>query len=114
MALTYTKCSTAAHRSQRGIRSGSLGLLARQAQARQEQFAVLGDPQAAGVRYHYRGNSVQTLNDLSGIIEFTHMSIASDQSAIRSRESRILLNREEKFGHCFIEAPTAEIRDAEI
>jgi hypothetical protein len=73
---------------------------------------MLGVSQVAGVRDHDRGNGPQPRDDLSCVVEPTHMRVAGSESAIWVREARILLDREEKFRHRLIEAPADEMRSA--
>jgi len=52
----------------------SSGLLARrQAQTRQPKLAMLGVPNEADVRYHDRGDGPQPPDNLSCVVEPTHM-----------------------------------------
>jgi hypothetical protein len=79
-------------------------------QARQEKLTVLGVPILAGVRYHDAGNAPQPRDNLSCIVEPTHMSVAGREKAMRRREAWILLDREEQLRHGIIEAPSEEMR----
>ncbi len=74
---------------------------------------MLGVPKVAGVRYHDRGDGAQPRDDLSRVVEPTHMGVAGGEKAIRARKARILLDREEQFRHCLIEAPSEEMREAD-
>jgi len=73
---------------------------------------MLRIPQEADVRYHDRSNGPQPLDDLSCVVEPTHMGVAGGETAIRQRESWVLLDREEEVGHGLIEAPADEMRGA--
>src|SRR5208282_3177714 len=90
-----------------GWRSGRLA--GRQAQARQVELAVLGVPVLAEVRYHERRDGAQPRDDLSRVVEPTHMGVAGGERAIRAREAGILLDREEQLRHRLIEAPAEEM-----
>ena len=81
--------------SQRAGGSGSCRFARRQAQAGQPKLAVLGVPQGASVRYHDRSNSPQPLDDLSCVVESTHMRVAGGEIAIWLRAAWILVDREE-------------------
>src|SRR5712671_3424831 len=107
--------NTPPHRQQGSRRDGGSGswrLARRQAQARQQQLALLDVPQEAGVRYDDRSNGAQPRDDLSGVVESTHMGVAGGEKAIRLRVAWILLDREEEFRYCLIEAPSEEMRGA--
>ena len=73
---------------------------------------MLGLPKVADIRYYDRGNDPQPLDDFACVVESTHMGVAGGQNAMRVRLARILLDREEQRRHCFIEAPTDEMREA--
>ena len=94
--------------SRRDGGSGSCRLARRQAQAREVKLAMPGVPLVGAVRYHDRSDGAQPRNDLSCVIEPTHMGVAGGESAVRRREARIILDREKQFRHCFSEAPTEE------
>ena len=64
----------------------------------------------ASVRYHDRGDGAQPRDDLSRVIEPSHMRVAGGEKAIRVREVRIVLDREEQLRHCLVEAPAEEMR----
>src|SRR5271165_3903051 len=101
--------NTPPHRRRGSRRAGgsrSCRLAGRQAQARQEQLAMLGVPQVADVRYYDRGNGSQPRYDLSCVVELAHMGVAGGEKAIRHREAWILVDREDQFRHGLIEAPT--------
>jgi hypothetical protein len=70
---------------------------------------VLRVPQVAGVPDHDRGNSPQPCDDLPSVVEPTHMGIAGGEIAIWVRVARILLDRQEKYRHRLIEAPSQEM-----
>jgi hypothetical protein len=59
-----------------------------------------------------RGNSAQPRDDLSGVVELTHIGVAGGEKAIRLRVAWILLDREKELRHCPIEAPSEEMRGA--
>ena len=90
--------------------SGSCRLTRRQAQARQKQLALLGIPQKAGVRYYDRGYGAQPRDNLSRVVEPTHMGVAGGEHAIRRREAWILLDRKEQIRQGLIKAPAGEMR----
>jgi hypothetical protein len=97
--------------SRRAGGSGSCLLVGRQAQARQVKLPVLGVPQEAGVRRdHDRRNGALPLDDLTCVVEPAHMGAAGGENAIRLREARIVLDREEQFRHGLVEAPAVEMR----
>jgi hypothetical protein len=82
------------------------------AEARQQQLAVVGVSQVAGVRDHDRDNGPQSRNDLSSVVEPTRMGVAGGENARRVREAWIFLDREEQFRYRLIEAPSEEMRGA--
>jgi hypothetical protein len=59
----------------------------RQPQARQQKLAVLSVAKEAGVQYHDSGDGAQPLDNLSGVVEPTHMGVAGGETAIRIREA---------------------------
>ena len=67
---------------------------------------MLGVPQEAGVRYHDRGNGAQPRDDLSCVVEPTHMGVAGgeirDTTAGKLGSSWIARS---SFGTRLIEAP---------
>ena len=85
----------------------------RQAQARQKKLAVFGRSQKDGVRYYDRRNGAQPADDLSCVVKSAHMRITRGEIAIRLREARILLNRQEQFRRGLFEAPAEEVSATE-
>jgi hypothetical protein len=65
---------------------------------------MLRVPEGTGIRYHDRGDYPQPRDDLSRLIEPTHMGVARSEIAIRAREAWILLDRQEQLRLGFIEA----------
>jgi hypothetical protein len=61
----------------------SCRIAGRQAQARQEQLAVLGVPQEASVRYDDGGNGAELLEDFSSVVEPPHIGVAAGESEWR-------------------------------
>jgi hypothetical protein len=92
------------------LKNESRRLAGRQAQARQQQLAVLGIAQVAGVRNHDTGNGAQALDDLPRLVEPADMRVAGGENPIRVRMARILLDREEQFRNRLIEAPVPRAR----
>ena len=92
--------------------SDSCLLAGRQAQTRQEKFAVLSVPQVARIWYHDRGNGVQPLDDRSCVVEPAHMRVAGGENTVRVGVARIILNREEQLRHGLIEAPAEKMGGA--
>src|ERR1700726_3032963 len=82
----------------------------RQAQARQEQLAVLWVPKVACVRYHDGGDRAQPLHNCSCIYKPSHMGVAGGEKLIWMREVWIILDREEQLRHRLVEAASEEIR----
>ena len=70
---------------------------------------MFGIPQVAGVRYHDSGNGPQPLDDLSCVVEPTHMGVAGGENAMRMRVAWILLDPEKQIWHRLIEAPSQEM-----
>src|SRR5271169_3057197 len=110
--IAWSLRATTKPRSRRGGGWRSRRFAGRQAQARQVKLAVLGVPIEAGVRYHERRDGAQPRDDLSRVVEPTHMGVAGGERAIRAWEAGILLDREEQLRHGLLEAPTAEMRRA--
>ena len=81
-------------------------------QTGQQQLAMLGVLQKADARYHDRSNGAQLLDDLSRVVEPTHMGIAGGESAVGGRLAWIVLDREEQVRYCLFEAPAVEMRGA--
>jgi hypothetical protein len=75
---------------------------------------VFGVPQVGEVRYYSRVKGPQLRDDFACLVEPTHMRVAGGKNAIRVLETWILLDREQQFRHCLIEAPAEEMRDAYI
>src|SRR5215813_5164583 len=73
---------------------------------------MLWVPQVAGVRYHDRGNGAQARDDLSRVVEPTHVGVTGGEKAIRLREAWTLLDREDQLRLCLIEAPSKKMRGA--
>ena len=69
-------------------------------------------PQETGVRYYDRGYGAQPRDNLSRVVEPTHMGVAGGETAMRQREARILLDREEQLRYSLTEAPAGEMRGA--
>src|SRR5689334_11484943 len=63
----------------------------------------------AGVRYHDGGNGLQARDDLSCIVEPTHMRVAGGEKAVWLRAAWILLDREEQLRHGLIEASAVQM-----
>ena len=74
---------------------------------------MLGLPQVVGVRYYDRRNGAQPSDNLSCVVEPAHMRIARGEIAIRLREARILLDRQEQFRHRLFEAPAKKMSAAQ-
>jgi hypothetical protein len=53
---------------------------------------------------------VQPRDDLSRVVEPAHMGVTGGEIAIRMRQARIFLDREQQFRHGLIEAPADEMR----
>ena len=70
---------------------------------------MLRVPKEANVGYHNRGNGPQSRNDLSGIVEPTHMGVAGGETPIRQREAWIVLDREEQPRHGLTETAAGEM-----
>ncbi len=66
-------------------------------------------PQMADVRHHDRRDGPQPRDDLSCVVEPTHMGVAGGEISDTVREAWILLDREEQFRHSLIEAPADEM-----
>src|SRR5262249_57182884 len=75
-------------------------------QTGQEEFAVLGIPQVAGIRYQDGADGAEARDDFSRLGEASHMGIAGDEKAIRHRETWILLDRKEQFRYRLVEPPS--------
>src|SRR6516165_10064076 len=71
---------------------------------------MLGIPQVAGIRDHDTADGAKSLDDFLRLGEASHMGIAGGEIAVRRREGRILLDRQEQFWHSFIEPPSQEMR----
>jgi len=71
---------------------------------------VLRVPQEANVGYHNRGNGPQSRNDLSGIVEPTHMGVAGGEAPICQRKAWIILDREEQLRYGLTETAAGEMR----
>jgi hypothetical protein len=93
---------------------GSRRFAGSQAQARQQQLAVLGVPHRSGVRYHHGGNDAQPRDELLCLVEPTHMGVAGGEKAIWDRVAWIFLDREKEVRNCLIETPSVETRDAYV
>jgi hypothetical protein len=78
-----------------GGRPLSCLLAGRQAQSRQEQLAVLGVSQIAGVWHHDGGDGAQARDDISRLAELSHMGVAGGEKAMSPRVAWVLLDREE-------------------
>jgi hypothetical protein len=70
---------------------------------------VLRVPQEANVGYHNRGNGPQSRNDLSGVIEPTHVGVAGGETPICQRKAWIILDREEQLRHGLTETAAGEM-----
>jgi len=70
---------------------------------------VLRVPQEANVGYHNRGNGPQSRNDLSGVVEPTHMGVAGGEAPICQRKAWIILDREEQLRHGLTETAAGEM-----
>src|SRR3984893_7966695 len=81
----------------------------RQAQARQEELAVLGVAKGEMARHDQRANGAQLADDRARFAEPTHMRVTGGEKLIRDREARIVLNPEEQLRYSLIEAPAEEV-----
>ena len=70
---------------------------------------MLRVPKEANVGYHNRGNGPQSRDDVSGIVEPTHMGVAGGETPIRQREAWIILDREEQLRHGLTETAADEM-----
>src|SRR5215831_7855443 len=71
---------------------------------------MLGVPQVAAILHHDRADGAETPDDFARLGDASHMGVAGGEVAIRRREARILLDREEQFRHGLIEPPSQEMR----
>jgi hypothetical protein len=94
----------------RRCRYGAMVRAGRQPQTGQVQLAMLGVPQVAGIRHHDTADGAEPPDNFLRLGEASHMGIAGGEIAIRRREARILLHREEQFRHGLIEPPSQEMR----
>jgi hypothetical protein len=73
---------------------------------------VLRVPKEANVGQDNRGNGPQSRNDLSGVVEPTHLRVAGGEIAIRHRKTWILLDRQKQLRRCLIEPSIEKMREA--
>jgi hypothetical protein len=71
---------------------------------------MLGVPQVAGIRYHDTADGAKPPGDFLCLGEASHMGIAGGEIAVRRREPRIVLDRQEQFRHGLLEPPSQEMR----
>jgi|HubBroStandDraft_6_1064221.scaffolds.fasta_scaffold33304_5 hypothetical protein len=71
---------------------------------------MLGVPQVAGIRYHDTADGAKPPGDFLCLGEASHMGIAGGEIAVRRREARIVLDRQEQFRHGLLEPPSQEMR----
>jgi len=74
---------------------GSFWLAGRQAQTREEKFAVLGVAVRSAARHHNGGDGADLRDHLSCLVEPAHMGVARGENAIGLWLARIDLDREE-------------------
>ena len=65
------------------------------------------------VRYNKRSDGAQPPDDLSCVVEQSHVGIAGGEGAIWRRVVRVFLNCKEQLRHCFLEAQANEMRGAQ-
>src|SRR3984893_16709277 len=93
--------------------SRSWRLASRSPQARQVKLAVLRVPPRRDARREERGDCAQPSNGGAGLIELTHMGVAGSEVAIRRREIRFVLDRQEELWYRLVEALPLEMRGSD-
>ena len=71
---------------------------------------MFGTPQVAGIRHHGSADGAELLDDFLCFSDASHVRIAGGEIAVRRREGRIVLDREEQFRYGLIESPSQEMR----
>ena len=87
-------------------------LTRRQAQAGQEELAVLRVTEHRVARHDDSRNGSQPVEYRSCLVDPPHMRVARSEIAIWVGEAWILLNGQEKLRCCLVEAPAGEVRGA--
>src|SRR3954452_15594901 len=88
--------------SRRDGGSRSCRLADREAQTRQEQFAVLGVAPRQLARHDERGDGAQLCNDRARFVEMPHMGIARGESAVWGGIAWMVVNGQEQLRRRFV------------
>ena len=62
------------------------------------------------VRDYYWRDRAQPLDNRSGLVQPAHVGMASRENAVRLREARLVLDREEQLRHGLIKPPAQKMR----
>ena len=86
----------------------------RQAEARQEQLALLRVRIGKKARYHARRHRPQSLDDGAGFFQPSHMRVTRRESAITLGQAGKFVRRQGKQLRGLIETPTEEVSQADV